>query len=56
MAKYGVDCVRNGKMKALKANGIINVVLGVAAVIAVIVVSTVIKNRYTNLMNGQKWC
>ncbi|ATG17730.1 MULTISPECIES: lipid IV(A) 4-amino-4-deoxy-L-arabinosyltransferase [Providencia] len=43
MAKYGVDCVRNGTMKALKANGIINIVLGIAAVIAVIIVSSVIK-------------
>lgn len=52
MAKYGVDCVRSGKMKALKANGMINVAIGVLAVIAVIVVSTVIKRP---LYEADEW-
>ena len=32
IAKYGVDCVRKHRMKALQANGILNLTFGAVAV------------------------
>nr|WP_197541119.1 lipid IV(A) 4-amino-4-deoxy-L-arabinosyltransferase [Xenorhabdus poinarii] len=33
MAKYGVDCVKNGNMKALRTNGLVNVFIGLLAIL-----------------------
>ncbi|WP_092509370.1 lipid IV(A) 4-amino-4-deoxy-L-arabinosyltransferase [Xenorhabdus mauleonii] len=37
MAKYAVDCVKNGRMKALKVNGLVNVVIGLAAILTLFI-------------------
>ncbi|MEI9750151.1 lipid IV(A) 4-amino-4-deoxy-L-arabinosyltransferase [Moellerella wisconsensis] len=44
MAKFGVDCVRNGNMNPMKANGIINVSIGVLAVIALVIMGLFVKH------------
>ncbi|PHM53160.1 dolichyl-phosphate-mannose-protein mannosyltransferase family protein [Xenorhabdus hominickii] len=44
MAKYSVDCVKNGNMKALKMNGLVNVFIGLIAIL-VLVVTAVIGSR-----------
>ncbi|UDG81125.1 Undecaprenyl phosphate-alpha-4-amino-4-deoxy-L-arabinose arabinosyl transferase [Candidatus Hartigia pinicola] len=43
IAKYGVDCDCNGKMKVLKINSIINLTIGVLAIIAMIIFGLVIQ-------------
>ncbi|PHM60432.1 lipid IV(A) 4-amino-4-deoxy-L-arabinosyltransferase [Xenorhabdus ishibashii] len=40
MAKYGVDCAKNGKMKALKINGLINVFIGLLAILTLFAMET----------------
>ncbi len=52
MAKFGVDCVRNGNMNPLKMNGIINVCVGVAAVIAIVIVGFFVKRP---LFEADEW-
>ncbi|MBT0347833.1 phospholipid carrier-dependent glycosyltransferase [Morganella morganii subsp. morganii] len=43
IAKYGVDCVRKHRMKALQANGILNLTFGAVAVAGLIVASYLVK-------------
>ncbi|MBD2784907.1 lipid IV(A) 4-amino-4-deoxy-L-arabinosyltransferase [Xenorhabdus sp. DI] len=41
MAKYGVDCVKNGNMKVLKMNGLVNVFIGLLAILVLFILETV---------------
>ncbi|SFN42799.1 4-amino-4-deoxy-L-arabinose transferase [Xenorhabdus japonica] len=40
MAKYSVDCVKNGNMKALKINGLVNVFIGLLAILVLFAMKT----------------
>ncbi|MDC9595486.1 lipid IV(A) 4-amino-4-deoxy-L-arabinosyltransferase [Xenorhabdus sp. XENO-2] len=40
MAKYSVDCIKNGKMKALRINGLVNVFIGLLAILVLFATKT----------------
>ncbi|WP_099132837.1 MULTISPECIES: lipid IV(A) 4-amino-4-deoxy-L-arabinosyltransferase [Xenorhabdus] len=40
MAKYGVDCVKNGNMNVLKINGLVNVFIGLLAILVLFILET----------------
>ncbi|MDC9592016.1 lipid IV(A) 4-amino-4-deoxy-L-arabinosyltransferase [Xenorhabdus sp. IM139775] len=41
MAKYSVDCIKNGNMKVLKMNGLVNVFIGLLAILVLFILETV---------------
>ncbi|MQL46945.1 lipid IV(A) 4-amino-4-deoxy-L-arabinosyltransferase [Photorhabdus khanii] len=55
MAKFGVDCVKNGKMKLLKINGIVNVFIGLLAVMALFAMEVVTKHALYQPSEWPKW-
>ncbi|MDC9606215.1 lipid IV(A) 4-amino-4-deoxy-L-arabinosyltransferase [Xenorhabdus griffiniae] len=40
MAKYAVDCVKNGSMNVLKINGLVNVFIGLLAILVLFILET----------------
>ncbi|WP_340614891.1 lipid IV(A) 4-amino-4-deoxy-L-arabinosyltransferase [Xenorhabdus thailandensis] len=40
MAKYAVDCVKNGRMNVLKINGLVNVFIGLLAILVLFILET----------------
>ncbi|WP_036769834.1 lipid IV(A) 4-amino-4-deoxy-L-arabinosyltransferase [Photorhabdus australis] len=55
MAKFGVDCVKNGKMKLLKINGMVNVFIGLLAVMALFAMETVTQHSLYQPSEWPKW-
>lgn len=55
MAKYGVDCARKFRMKALRINGYINIFIGVAVVIAILVIQLVSSKPIYMPYEWSKW-
>ncbi|MCA6219504.1 lipid IV(A) 4-amino-4-deoxy-L-arabinosyltransferase [Photorhabdus antumapuensis] len=55
MAKFGVDCVKNGKMKLLKINGMVNVFLGLLAVMVLFAMEAVTKHSLYQPSEWSKW-
>ncbi|MDC9613900.1 lipid IV(A) 4-amino-4-deoxy-L-arabinosyltransferase [Xenorhabdus khoisanae] len=55
MAKYAVDCVKNGNMKALKMNGLVNVFIGVVAILVLFVMETLISQPLYQPNEWLKW-
>jgi 4-amino-4-deoxy-L-arabinose transferase len=55
MAKYAVDHVNNGNMKALRINGLINIFFGLIAILALLFLATVSKHPLYKPDEWVKW-
>ncbi|AYA40447.1 lipid IV(A) 4-amino-4-deoxy-L-arabinosyltransferase [Xenorhabdus nematophila] len=55
MAKYSVDCVRNGNMKALKINGLVNVFIGLIAILVLFGMETLVNPPLYQPNEWLKW-
>ncbi|MCC8365258.1 lipid IV(A) 4-amino-4-deoxy-L-arabinosyltransferase [Xenorhabdus sp. PB61.4] len=55
MAKYAVDSMRNGKIKALKFNGLVNVFIGLIAILALVFLEIFSKNPLYQSNELHKW-
>ncbi|MDE9557484.1 lipid IV(A) 4-amino-4-deoxy-L-arabinosyltransferase [Xenorhabdus bovienii] len=55
MAKYSIDCVSNGNMKALKMNGLVNVLFGIIAILVLLVMQTLLNRPFYQPSEWSKW-
>ncbi|MDX7999413.1 lipid IV(A) 4-amino-4-deoxy-L-arabinosyltransferase [Xenorhabdus sp. Reich] len=55
MAKYSVDCVKNGNMKALKMNGLVNVSFGLIAILVLFVMEKLPNHSLYQPNEHLKW-
>ncbi|WP_092548108.1 lipid IV(A) 4-amino-4-deoxy-L-arabinosyltransferase [Xenorhabdus koppenhoeferi] len=55
MAKYSVDCVKNGKMKALKINGLVNIFFGLLAILTLFGMGTLVNPPLYQPNEWLKW-
>ncbi len=55
MAKYAVDSMRNGKIKALKFNGLVNVFIGLLAILTLVFLEIFPKNPLYQSNELHKW-